>query len=68
VINRHLETGRSTGVGFVEMESAESDAAAIAALNHHEHFGCILSVCRSECPEIPAAAHEPMFRPIDEMT
>jgi RNA recognition motif-containing protein len=40
MINRHFETGGSTGVGFVEMESNESGAAAIAALNHREHFGC----------------------------
>jgi len=65
VINRHFETGRSTGVGFVEMELDEGGDAAIAALNHREHFGYILSVCRSEGSAIPNADHEPMFGPMN---
>jgi RNA recognition motif-containing protein len=65
VINRHFETGRSTGVGFVEMETAEGGTAAIAALNHREHFSCILSVCASGASAIPEAGHDSMFGPMN---
>jgi RNA recognition motif-containing protein len=60
-IHRHYETGRSTGVGIVEMESEAGAAAAIAALNHREHLGRVLSVCRSA--EAPAAHRKQMFGP-----
>src|SRR6478672_9295526 len=35
----HWETGRSTGVGFVEMESDDAGERAIAALNGQLHHG-----------------------------
>jgi RNA recognition motif-containing protein len=41
----HWETGRSTGVGFVEMESDEAGENAIKALNGHLHHGRVLTVC-----------------------
>jgi hypothetical protein len=46
-IHRHYETGRSTGAGDIEMESKRNGAAAVAALNHREHLGRVLSVCWS---------------------
>jgi RNA recognition motif-containing protein len=64
VINGH-ESGRSTGVGFVEMNSEEGRNSAIAALNHRQHFGCVLSVCGSEGSAIPAAGRDPMFGPMN---
>ena len=48
MVNRYLETGCSTGVGFIEMASEEGGAAAIAALHHREQGGRVLSVCWSE--------------------
>ena len=68
MINRHFETGLSTGVGFVEMKSEEGGAAAIASLNHREHFGCMLSVCWSERSGIPAADRQQMFGPMNMMS
>ena len=47
VISRHVESGRSAGAGFVEMESEEGGTAAIAALHHLEYGGRVLSVCWS---------------------
>src|SRR5439155_24966006 len=38
------DTGRSKGFAFVEMSSDEEAAAAIAALNGHEHGGRALTV------------------------
>src|SRR4051812_8535791 len=38
------ETGRSKGFGFVEMNSDEEAAAAVAALNGQEHGGRALTV------------------------
>ena len=49
-VNRHFETGRSTGVGFVEMASQQAGAAAIAALNHQEHNGAVLAVGWAQQP------------------
>ena len=60
-IHRHYETGRSTGVGIIEMESESSAAVAIAALNHREHLGRVLSVCWSV--EAPAGHRKQMFGP-----
>ena len=57
-IARHFETGCSTGVGFVEMRSEESGAAAIAALHHRDYCGQILSVCWSRDSSLPAAVRE----------
>jgi RNA recognition motif-containing protein len=53
-VNRHYDTGRSTGVGFIEMESEKRGAAAVAGLNHRTHLGCVLSVCWSEMANTPA--------------
>jgi RNA recognition motif-containing protein len=47
-VNRRRESGRSTGVGFVQMASDKGGDAAIAALNHQEHLGHALSVCWSQ--------------------
>ena len=63
VINRHFETGRSTGVGYVEMESNKGGAAAIAALNHHHHCGRVLSVSWIDSSKIRAAGCDQMFGP-----
>jgi RNA recognition motif-containing protein len=38
------DTGRSKGFGFVEMSNDEEAAAAIAALNGHDHGGRALTV------------------------
>jgi RNA recognition motif-containing protein len=40
-------SGRSTGVGFVKMDSAQAGEAAIAALDQYEHRGHVLTVCWS---------------------
>lgn len=64
-ISRHFETGSSTGVGFVEMASEEGGTAAIAALNHREHCGHVLSVCWSESSESQAAEPQQMFGPMN---
>jgi RNA recognition motif-containing protein len=64
-INRHFETGFSTGVGVVQMESDEDGEAAIAALNHREHFGRELSVCWSEGSNIDSVDREQMFGPMN---
>lgn len=66
-ISRHLETGRSTGVGFVEMESEEGAVAAIAALHHQEHAGRVLSVCWSDRPDDQVADDGKMSGPMSNM-
>jgi RNA recognition motif-containing protein len=43
----HSDTGKNTGVGFVEMENDQEGNAAIAALSGREHEGRVLSVCWS---------------------
>jgi RNA recognition motif-containing protein len=60
-INRHIGTGRSTGVGFIEMESQESAEAAIAAMNHVEQYGRMLSVCWSNSPNPIGAGQDQKF-------
>ena len=40
----HFETGWNSDLGYIEMESEEAGATAIAALNHREHCGRVLSV------------------------
>jgi cold-inducible RNA-binding protein len=45
MIARHSGVGRSTGVGFVEMESDDNALAAVAALNRHEQDGHEIWVC-----------------------
>lgn len=64
-INRHFETGRSTGVGFVEMGTEEAGDAAIAALNHRQHGGQVLSVCWSDSSHERRAVHQQMFGPMN---
>ena len=51
----HSENGRSTGVGFVEMDSIAGDAA-IAALNRKTYRGLVLVVCRSRFERAGRAA------------
>lgn len=46
-VNTHFDTGASTGVGFVQMESDSEAASAIAALDGLEHLGRVLCVCWS---------------------
>jgi RNA recognition motif-containing protein len=67
MIAKHLEADHSTGVGFIEMESDESGTAAIAALNHREHDGRVLSVCWNESAKNPAAVSQQMFGPMNMM-
>jgi cold-inducible RNA-binding protein len=43
----HSDTGRTTGVGFVEMENDQEGDAAVAGLSGREHEGRVLSVCWS---------------------
>jgi RNA recognition motif-containing protein len=67
MVAKHFETGRSTGVGFIEMESDESGTAAIAALNHREHDGRVLSVCWNESAKNQVADRQQMFGPMNMM-
>ncbi len=46
-IGTHHDSGRSTGVGCVEMESNVGGEAAIVALNHKEVYGRQILVCWS---------------------
>ena len=47
-ISTHLDTGQSTGVGFVEMVHDDEGELAIGALHGHRHGEGILSVCWSK--------------------
>ena len=67
MIAKHLETGHSTGVGFIEMESDEGGTAAIAALNHRKHEGRVLSVSWNESSKNPVTDGEQMFGPMNMM-
>ena len=67
MIAKHFVTGHSTGVGFIEMESDEGGTAAIAALNHREHDGRVLSVCWNESTKNQAADSQQMFGPMNMM-
>jgi cold-inducible RNA-binding protein len=64
-IMRHRETGRSTGVGIVEMESREGGTAAIAALHQREHHGRALSVSWSVGTNNCDADGQHMFGPMN---
>ena len=57
----HWETGRSTGVGCVEMESDAAGEAAIAALNGRLHRGRVLTVCWTLHGAEPPHPSERMF-------
>jgi RNA recognition motif-containing protein len=65
MISKHLETGRSTGFGLVEMESENAGAAAIAALNRQEHFGRVLSVWWNDIINERVADREQIFGPMN---
>jgi RNA recognition motif-containing protein len=71
-VNRHLETNRSTGVGFVEMASEADTAAAIASLHHQIKFGRKMSVCRIRDHVIHSSSRSQSFGPsqieFDEVT
>jgi len=64
-VMRHRETGRSTGVGIVEMASRADGTAAIAALHHREHCGRSLSVCWSVEANDCDADRQQMFGPMN---
>jgi RNA recognition motif-containing protein len=64
-VMRHRETGRSTGVGIVEMASRADGTAAIAALHHREHCGRSLSVCWSVEANNCDADRQHMFGPMN---
>ncbi len=61
----HRETGCSTGVGFVEMESEQDGETAIAALHGHLHHGRVLTVCRSIHDPEPQPPGDEMFGPMN---
>jgi RNA recognition motif-containing protein len=61
----HWETGRSTGVGFVEMESDRAGDTAIAALHGRLHRGRVLSVCWSTQDPMPPQPGDDMFGPMN---
>jgi RNA recognition motif-containing protein len=71
-IARHLQTGRSTGIGIVEMECDERGEAAISAMHYREHQGHVLSVGWKESSKNRVADPHQMFGPMnimgDEMT
>lgn len=64
-VSTHSSSGRSTGVGFVQMEFEQDGETAIAALNGRTHCGRVLSVCWSK----PWTHQEPiagdMFGPMN---
>lgn len=61
----HADSGRSTGVGFVEMESEAEADAAIAALHGREHAGRTLSASRDWNRKDPDADQHQMFGPMN---
>src|SRR5579862_4827746 len=65
MIAKHLQTGCATDVAYVEMESEEGGAAAIAALDHREHFGRVLSVGWSESTIHGFEDRQQMFGPMN---
>jgi hypothetical protein len=68
MIAKHLETGCSTDVVYVEMESEEAGAAAIAALNHQKHYDHVLSVGWSEKTDQCLEDRRQMFGPMNMMS
>jgi RNA recognition motif-containing protein len=65
MIARHSGAGRSTGIGYIDMESEEGAAAAIAALNRREQGGNEIWVCWSENAANLAADRRRMFGPMN---
>jgi len=66
-IAKHFETGWNTDAGYIEMESDEGGAAAIAALHQQEHYGRVLSVCRSDDSNTLLANQPKIFGPMNMM-
>jgi len=64
-VSSHTDSGRSTGVVFVEMGSDKEGEAAIAALNGRMYRGRILWLCRSSESSAPDAIHGEMFGPMN---
>jgi len=61
----HRDTGRSTGVGFVDMESERAGETAIAALHGQIYLGRVLSVCQSPNGIEPQRHGDDMFGPMN---
>jgi len=61
----HFDTGLSTGVGFVEMDSDPEGESAIAALNGRPHGGRILAVCWSKPCSDSHETRQEMFGPMN---
>lgn len=61
----HFDTGLSTGVGFVEMDSDQDGESAIAALNGRPHGGRILAVCWSKPCSDSRGTPQEMFGPMN---
>jgi RNA recognition motif-containing protein len=61
----HSDTGKSTGVGFVEMNAEVEGKSAIAALNGRLHSGRVLVVCRSKTSPKRGPARRQMFGPMN---
>jgi RNA recognition motif-containing protein len=65
MIARNSGAGQSTGIGYIEMESDEGAAAAIAALNRREQGGNEIWVCWGENAGNLAADRRRMFGPMN---
>jgi len=65
MVSIHSNSSQSTGVGFVEMDSAEQGESAIAALNGRAYRGRILAVCWSKPCTTQDATREEMFGPMN---
>lgn len=61
----HRNSGQSTGVGFVEMESEAEAEVAIGALNGSMHCGRMLSLCFSIRESMPDESADVMFGPMN---
>lgn len=59
------QTGTSTGVGLVEMESDAQAEAAVAGLHHSQHCGRVLTVAWSTAAEETASGHPRMYMPMN---
>ena len=64
-IDYRPDTGRSTGAGLVEMDSAQAAAAAAAALDGAEHLGCRLVVSWPTVADETTAGHPPVSTPMN---
>lgn len=61
----HRNSGQSTGVGFVEMESEEEAESAVGALNGTLHCGRVLSLCLSVRESTSDVSPDEMFGPMN---